>query len=302
MKNMLQLLVILTLFAVSLVLTNCASGSLQAKNNSRGASTAGKGHDGSGFSEDNSSFDEYDRIDDAQEKNKSLAESSRTDNQAEDSVQMNDKFYQKGIASWYGREFHGKDTASGEKFDMNKLTAAHKTLPFGTVVRIKNIQNNKIVNVRINDRGPYRGNRIIDLSYGAAKELGLLGSGQALVGLNIVGEKSKTVASEDENFGFDERNVEPVVDENISMKNYNEESSDDETFALQAGAFYSMKNAENQKMKVEELTNRPAVIIRDGDLYKVRIEGIASRNTCDKFKKILETDNITTYVLKKKIR
>jgi rare lipoprotein A len=185
---------------------------------------------------------------------------------------------------------------------MNKLTAAHKTLPFGTVVRIKNIQNNKTVNVRINDRGPYRGNRIIDLSYGAAKELGLLGSGQALVGLNIVGEKSKTVASEDENFGFDERNVEPVVDENISMKNYNEESSDDETFALQAGAFYSMKNAENQKMKVEELTNRPAVIIRNGDLYKVRIEGIASRNTCDKFKKILETDNITTYVLQKKIR
>jgi rare lipoprotein A (peptidoglycan hydrolase) len=85
-----------------------------------------------------------------------------------------EKFYQKGYASWYGREFHGKATASGEKFDMNEMTAAHKTLPFGTILEVRNLENGKSVRVKINDRGPYRGNRIIDLSYAGAKEIGMV--------------------------------------------------------------------------------------------------------------------------------
>ena len=67
-----------------------------------------------------------------------------------------DDYYQKGIASWYGREFHGKSTASGEKFNMNELTAALKTLPFGSIVEVKNFDNGKTVRLKINDRGPYR--------------------------------------------------------------------------------------------------------------------------------------------------
>src|SRR5262245_26427458 len=71
-----------------------------------------------------------------------------------------------GRASWYGKAHQGKLTASGEKFDMHALTAAHRTLPFGTVVRVKNVKSGKSVNVRINDRGPFRKDRIIDVSYG----------------------------------------------------------------------------------------------------------------------------------------
>ena len=92
----------------------------------------------------------------------------------------------RGKASWYGPGFHGKRTASGERFDMNDLTAAHRTLPFGTRVRVRNHQNGREVVVRINDRGPWVGNRIIDLSKAAAAALDLLQAGEApvvLIGL-----------------------------------------------------------------------------------------------------------------------
>jgi rare lipoprotein A len=87
----------------------------------------------------------------------------------------------RGRASWYGPGFHGKRTASGERFDMNDLTAAHRTLPFGTRVRVRNTQNGREVVVRINDRGPQIRDRIIDLSKAAAGALGLLQAGEAPV-------------------------------------------------------------------------------------------------------------------------
>jgi rare lipoprotein A len=87
----------------------------------------------------------------------------------------------RGKASWYGPGFHGKRTASGERFDMNDLTAAHRTLPFGTRVRVRNPQNGREVVVRINDRGPRVGDRIIDLSKAAAATLDLLQAGEAAV-------------------------------------------------------------------------------------------------------------------------
>ena len=86
-----------------------------------------------------------------------------------------------GIASYYGKEFHGRKTASGEPFNMNALTAAHRTLPFNTTVKVTNAKNGKNVTVRINDRGPFIAGRIIDLSYAAAKAIGLLSVGQVTV-------------------------------------------------------------------------------------------------------------------------
>ena len=79
--------------------------------------------------------------------------------------------YQIGIASWYGKQFHGKSTASGEDFDMFELTAAHRQLPLGTYVKVTNLRNGKWIIVRVNDRGPYVAGRIMDLSYGAARML-----------------------------------------------------------------------------------------------------------------------------------
>jgi len=91
-----------------------------------------------------------------------------------------------GDASYYGREAHGHPTASGEKFNMYALTAAHKTLPFGTRVRVTNLANKRSVVVRINDRGPFVSGRIIDLSYAAAKDIKMLDAGVARVELVVV--------------------------------------------------------------------------------------------------------------------
>lgn len=91
-----------------------------------------------------------------------------------------------GMASWYGQQFHGRPTASGEPFDMNGFTAAHKTLPFGTRVRVTHQETKKSVVVRITDRGPFVRGRVIDLSYGAAKDLGMIQAGVVPVQLEVV--------------------------------------------------------------------------------------------------------------------
>ncbi len=97
------------------------------------------------------------------------------------------KLYEtEGFASYYAEEFHGKLTSSGEVYDMNKLTCAHPYLPFNTWLKVTNLANNKSVIVRVNDRGPFAKNRIIDLSYAAAKQLGLLGPGTIYVKLEII--------------------------------------------------------------------------------------------------------------------
>jgi rare lipoprotein A len=92
-----------------------------------------------------------------------------------------------GQASWYGKAHQGQVTASGERFDMHALTAAHRTLPFGTMVRVTHLKSGKSVNVRINDRGPFRSGRIIDLSYEAARRLGIVARGTARVQLTVIG-------------------------------------------------------------------------------------------------------------------
>lgn len=92
---------------------------------------------------------------------------------------------EEGVASWYGPNFHGKLTANGEKYDMYKLTAAHRTLPFNTIVQVENLDNGQTVLVRINDRGPFAKNRIIDLSKKAAEEINMIGPGTARVKLFI---------------------------------------------------------------------------------------------------------------------
>ena len=96
------------------------------------------------------------------------------------------KKFQEGKASWYGRVFQHHRTASGEPYEMNDLTAAHRTLPLGSWVKVTNLKNDRSVMVRINDRGPVKKNRIIDLSYGAAKMLGMGRSGISSVRLDIV--------------------------------------------------------------------------------------------------------------------
>jgi len=98
---------------------------------------------------------------------------------------------EKGVASWYGKKYHGRLTANGERYDMHKLTAAHQTLPFDTLVEVTNLENRRTVRVRINDRGPFVKGRIIDLSYKAARELEMVERGVAKVRVVVVGRKRK---------------------------------------------------------------------------------------------------------------
>jgi len=91
-----------------------------------------------------------------------------------------------GMASWYGKKFHGKKTASGERFNMYAMTAAHKTLPFNSRVRVTNLENNKSVKVRINDRGPWTKGRTIDLSYAAAKKIDMIEKGVVKVRVEVI--------------------------------------------------------------------------------------------------------------------
>ena len=146
---------------------------------------------------------------------------------------------EEGIASWYGHPYHGRRAASGEIYDMYKMTAAHRTLPFGTQVRVHDLENGRDVTVRINDRGPFVEGRIIDLSYAAAQAMGM--PGLAKVRLEILGLGTTS---------------EPAV------------------FAVQIGAFRDPANAGRLKARVE--ASYGPVIIQsfdrgDGIFYRVRV-------------------------------
>ena len=204
-----------------------------------------------------------------------------------------ENYYEKGLASWYGREFQGKTTASGEKFNMNEFTAAHKTLPFGTIVEVKNFENGKTVRLRINDRGPYRGSRILDLSFAGAKEIDMVKAGEANVGIKVLKLGNNSTTS---SYSSDNQYVEPVSDTYIHKNTKSEYQSDySDGLKLQAGAFYSRKNAENLKSTIEMMTDRPVRIVQDGDYYKVRIEGLQNTNELKRVKSLLSGENISSF-------
>ncbi len=105
-------------------------------------------------------------------------------------------YVEEGVASWYGHPYHGRAAANGEIYDMEQLTAAHRTLPFGTWVRVENLDNGKDVTVRINDRGPFIDGRIIDLSHAAAKQIDLIGPGVTRVRLTVTSAPVVPLADE----------------------------------------------------------------------------------------------------------
>lgn len=110
---------------------------------------------------------------------------AKTTRKKKDDYALTDQIFI-GRSSWYGKRFNGRKTASGERFDMNALTAAHKTLPMGTFLRVKNLNNDRTVIVKVNDRGPFVRGRMLDLSYGAAEKLGFTANGIAEVEARVV--------------------------------------------------------------------------------------------------------------------
>lgn len=152
-------------------------------------------------------------------------------------------FLEEGIASWYGPKFHGKTTASGEKFNQYAMTAAHKILPLGTTVRVTHLDNGKSILVKINDRGPFVGDRIIDLSKGAATRLQMMGTGTARVRVQSVGTVADTTSSG-----------------NIKGN-----------FYIQAGAFGKKENANKLISSLIDIGKNGRLIFGNNNLWNVQI-------------------------------
>lgn len=214
-----------------------------------------------------------------------------------------DRYYETGVASWYGREFHGRKTASGERFDMNRLTAAHKKLPFGTKLRVTNLENGSSVNVVVNDRGPYKEGRILDLSYAAARKLGIIASGEGKVGIMILDKagEDNLAANRDTDFevmgvGYRKEVREPGNREEYAGDYENREDSYC-SFTVQAGAFYSRTYAERFRTRLRELVNHPVSIVKESDMYKVRIGDLRNRSQAAETKRILENEDISSFIM-----
>jgi len=162
-----------------------------------------------------------------------------------------------GIASWYGDPFHGKRTSSGETYDMHTVSAAHKLLPLGTYVRVKNLENNRSIDLRINDRGPFIQGRIIDLSYAAAQQLGVVRPGTVKVEVTALGTPAQVQRSEsvtDTIFGglFGESEPETVIYKPADYYNGN--------FTVQVGAFGDLKNAQNLSENLKKTYGHAQVV------------------------------------------
>ncbi len=173
-----------------------------------------------------------------------------------------------GTASWYGMDLHGRTTASGETFDMNGITAAHRTLPLGTVVRVTNLDNFKSVKARVNDRGPLFRNRVIELSYGAAKELGFVETGTAPVKIEV---------------------IEPLTDA-------------DAVFTVHAGSFLEEEGALSLKARLGKMFETISIDTAETNVarfYRVRVGNYSSEEKAERVAAKLTLEGVEPVVLRK---
>lgn len=173
-------------------------------------------------------------------------------------------YVERGIASWYGKKFHGQRTSSGDPYDMYAMSAAHKHLPIPTYVKVTNLENDRRIVVRVNDRGPFHDNRVIDLSYAAAKKLGIVAKGTGLVEVRAIDPRQKESSL-----------AEPPPHNGKKPKVY-----------IQLGAFSSRQNAEllRNRLKTYELGQ---ILIQESKLkrlrlFKVRLGPLSSVNLADR--------------------
>ncbi len=175
-------------------------------------------------------------------------------------------YQERGVASWYGKKFHGRATSSQETYDMHAMTAAHKTLPLPTYVEVRNLRNNKTVIVRVNDRGPFVDNRIIDLSYSAARKLDMLAAGASLVEITAI--------------SFDREPPPQVRQQSTTTTVPVERKSTTDKLYVQVGAFGDQSNARRRFSLLRKHGIRDAFVFeetgRSPTLYRVRIGPIAN--------------------------
>ena len=175
---------------------------------------------------------------------------------------------EKGIASWYGEPYHGRRTASGEVYDMHRVSAAHRTLPFGTLVRVTRRDTGKSVEVRINDRGPFIAGRIIDLSYGAARRINLDVDGIAPVKVEVLSRRQQVRSGP--------QNPAP--------------SAVSTCWWVQVGAFAEIDNARRAERALERAGERAVVLEAGSGLYRVRVGPVDSESDARKIRARIRDD------------
>lgn len=190
-------------------------------------------------------------------------------------VMSNSRGYvEQGIASWYGKKFHGRRTSNGEKYDMYAMTAAHKTLPLPTYVRVTNLSNGRSTVVRVNDRGPFHQNRVIDLSYAAAQKLDMVHSGTALVEVRAVGETQDRILTV----------AEGKLPDGVAV-DWRDQSHLRNRIYIQVGAFASRNNADQllDRLLQARFTGVQIldIIEREKSLHRVRIGPLHSVSATD---------------------
>lgn len=191
-------------------------------------------------------------------------------------------YQQQGIASWYGTKFHGRKTSNGETYSMYGMTAAHKTLPIPSYVRVNNLENGRSVIVRVNDRGPFHDDRIIDLSYAAAKKLGFADKGTARVEVIVINPAD-----------YQRNSVEAP---NIAS----EKASSGGSPYLQAGAFSSEHAANNLAAKLRLMTEHPVQVRTASDgatLFKVLIGPFLDSGQLTQIRHLLTLERLSPFVV-----
>ena len=192
-------------------------------------------------------------------------------------VDDNQGFAEQGIASWYGKKFHGRRTSSGDVYDMYTMTAAHKTLLIPAYVQVTNLENGKKAIVKVNDRGPFSDDRIIDLSYAAAKKLDMEKKGTAMVAIRVVEAGDETPADATKSVTKKYAPVETLAPSNNLSSNQ---------LFIQVGAFSKRDNAENLLRKLrsvgQNLIKISAATVGEHILYRVRIGPLSDRNSVRK--------------------
>ncbi len=194
-------------------------------------------------------------------------------------------FQRTGEASWYGPGFNGRRTASGQIYDMDKMTAAQKTLPLGSRVRVTDLSNGRHVDVRINDRGPFHGNRIIDLSYAAAKKLHMVKNGRARVRIVAAGSKGPALSK---HTGHQNR---------ARSDSASKQATSSHGQFLQAGAFKERNHAMRQRRRIRKLGVHQVQIRRapgNQRLYHVRIGPFATARTRQHVRHELRAGGVST--------
>ncbi len=187
-------------------------------------------------------------------------------------------YVQTGIASWYGKKFHGRKTSSGEVYDMYAMTAAHKRLPLPSYVEVSNIENGKRIVVRVNDRGPFHENRIIDLSYTAAQKLGIVGKGTGMVEIRAVSSPGQLRTGQDQQASLYEQGYHAW---------------------LQLGAFSERRNAELLFSKLHPVLSDKVRISESSKtglhLFRVQVGPLLNVDVSDKMVQTLTSLGVYEY-------